>query len=544
MIKRPNILLITADQWRGAATGYAGHPLARTPNLDALAAEGTAFLNHWAQAAPCSPARACLYTGLYQMNNRVVRNGSPLADRFDNIARAARRAGYDPTLFGYTDVSIDPTGLPPDDPDLTTYEGVLPGFSVRVKLPEHEKAWLSWLRHQGLELHDHDRAHLPVGVKPGTISNAPPAYTAEQTQTAFLTGEFIRWLGEQDAGAPWFAHVSYLRPHPPFIVPAPYNTLVDPADVESFVRAPAWETEAALHPLVEYAVGKAKTADFAPGAKGRVHKLSDADFRQIAATYYGMIAEVDTQLGRAFDAIRARGDWDNTLVIFTSDHAEMLGDHWAFGKGGFFDQSQHIPLVIRPPRGVRGQTVSAFTEAVDIFPTLLASFGVESTHRPDGRSLGAFLIGAPTVGWRDATHWEFDFRDVEDGKAEAHFGLPSTLLNLAVVRTERWKYVHFAALPPLLFDPRRRPRRDPQPGHRPHPRRGAAGAGRTPAELARPAPRPDPRPAIAHPTGRRAGLVVGPYRPTPPRSHSREGGNPDPGSRTVLVAPGFPPSRE
>ena len=100
-----NILFITADQWRGECFGYAGHPVVRTPHIDALAADGTAFMRHFANAAPCSPARACLYTGLYQMTNRVVRNGSPLAHRFDNIALAARRMGYTPTLFGYTDQS-------------------------------------------------------------------------------------------------------------------------------------------------------------------------------------------------------------------------------------------------------------------------------------------------------------------------------------------------------------------------------------------------------------------------------------------------------
>ena len=88
-----NILLITADQWRGDTIGYAGHAVVKTPHLDRLAAEGVAFLRHYASAAPCSPARACLYTGLYQMNNRVVRNGSPLDRRFDNLALAARRAG-------------------------------------------------------------------------------------------------------------------------------------------------------------------------------------------------------------------------------------------------------------------------------------------------------------------------------------------------------------------------------------------------------------------------------------------------------------------
>ncbi len=127
-----NILFITADQWRGSATGYAGHPVVKTPNLDELAAkDGVAFLNHYSQAAPCSPARAALYTGLYQMNNRVVPQRHPLANRFDNIACAARRAGYDPTLFGYTDVSPDPTGLHQNDPGPHQLRGRAPRLSPR-----------------------------------------------------------------------------------------------------------------------------------------------------------------------------------------------------------------------------------------------------------------------------------------------------------------------------------------------------------------------------------------------------------------------------
>ncbi len=446
-----NILLITADQWRGDCTGYAGHPIVRTPTLDALAAEGTAFLNHYAQAAPCSPARAGLYTGLYQMNNRVCRNGSPLAGRFDNIARAARRAGYDPTLFGYTDVALDPSRKAPSDPDNTTYEGVLPGFTTRVKLPEHERPWLSWLRQQGLELHDHDRAHQPLGVPPGEVTNAPPAYSKDQTQTAYLTGEFIRWLGEQTE-RPWFAHVSFIRPHPPFVVPAPYNTMYAPGDVGDFIRAPSADAEAAAHPLMDYALRFTEADHYAPTATGLIRDLNDAQLRQIKATYYGMISEVDAQLGRLFDAIKALGQWDDTLVIFTSDHAEMLGDHYSLGKGGYFDQSQHIPLIIRSPRADFGQKFTAFTQAIDIFPTVLDLIGGTATHHPDGRSLVPFLTGATPEDWRDSVHWEFDFRDVAGQTTERWFGRTSTQLNLAVIRTERWKYVHFATLPPLLFD--------------------------------------------------------------------------------------------
>ncbi len=445
-----NVLFITADQWRGDCLGLAGNPLARTPHIDALAADGTAFLNHWSNAAPCSPARACLYTGLYQMTNRVVRNGTPLADRFDNVARAARRAGYAPTLFGYTDQSADPGVLAAGDPRLLTYEGVLPGFDVRVRLPEDEKPWLSWLRAQGLDFPDRRTAHLPIRDA-GRIRDAPPAYSAEQTQTAFLAGEFIRWLGEQDA--PWFAHLSILRPHPPYIVPPPYNTLISPDEIGAFRRAPDPATEAAVHPLVALGHRATRLEDFVFGASGRAADLSDPEFRQLRATYLGMIAEVDAQLGRVFAALEAAGQWNDTLIVFTSDHADLIGDHWLLGKGGYHDQSQHVPLVIRDPRApARGNRVTAVTEAVDLYPTLLEAMGVEPAHAPDGVSLAPFLADEQPPRWRDAAHWEFDFRDVAGQTAETALGLDSTGLNLAVVRTAKWKYVHFAALPPLLFD--------------------------------------------------------------------------------------------
>jgi arylsulfatase A-like enzyme len=407
------------------------------------------FLNHYANAAPCSPARACLYTGLYQMTNRVVRNGTPHAHRFDNVALAARRAGYTPTQFGYSDQSADPTIVPAGDPRLLTYEGVLPGFDVRVKLPEDERAWLSWLRAQGVDFPNREVAHLPVGAT-ARISNAPPAYSADQTQTAFLANEFIRWLGEQDSK--WFAHLSFLRPHPPFIVPAPYNTMYSPDDVGSFRRAATPQADAAVHPLVALAHRATGLEHFVMGGSGPVAGLSDAEFRQIKATYFGMISEVDAQLGRVFEAIKSVGQWNDTLVIFTSDHAELMGDHYLLGKGGYHDQSQHTPLVIHDPRSsARGKTVTAFTEAVDIYPTLLEAMEVEPGHVADGSSLRPWYAGTPER-WRDAAHWEFDFRDVARQSAETALGIDSLGLNMSAIRTDKWKYVHFADLPPLLFD--------------------------------------------------------------------------------------------
>lgn len=454
MARRPNLLLITCDQWRGDSLSAAGHPVVKTPNVDALAAEGVLFSRHYAGAAPCSPARACIYTGLYQMTNRVCRNGTPLDERHGNLALYARRLGYDPTLFGYTDTAPDPRRLAPGDPLLTSYEGVLPGFTARQLLPEHQKQWLSWLAARGRDVSmGSPEIHRAAGTSAKRIGNGPPAYSREETPTAFVAGEFIRWLGEQDG--PWFAHVSFISPHPPFVAPEPYNRMYSPDDGPDFARASSRKAEQAIHPLVALQHDHEKMGKFVIGAKGKVAGWDEASFRQIRATYWGMISEVDAQLGRMFGSVRDAGAWDDTVVILTSDHAELMGDHLMLGKGGFFDGSYHLPLIVRDPRRktAAGTKVDVFTEAVDITPTALDLIGAAVPAHLDGRPLTPFLDGRTPPAWRDAAHWEFDFRSIAKRKAETHFGIASRQCNLAVIRTDRLKYVHFGGgLPPVLFD--------------------------------------------------------------------------------------------
>lgn len=451
--KRPNLLLITCDQWRGECLSAAGHPTVKTPNADALAAEGVMFRRHYAGAAPCAPARACLYTGLYQMTNRVCRNGTPLDARHGNIALHARALGYDPTLFGFTDAAPDPRRLAPADPFLTSYEGVLPGFTARQLLPEHQKPWISWLAGRGVRTSaGFPEIHLPVQGA-GTVTSAAPLYSKDETPGAFMAGEFLRWLGERDE--PWFAHISFLSPHPPFIVPAPYNRMYDPAEGPAFRRAASREAEIAIHPYVGYELANQRRSNFLPGHEGIVAEWDEAAFRQIRAIYYGMISEVDAQLGRVFEGIKARGSWDDTIVLLTSDHAEMMGDHTMLGKGGFFEGSYHIPLIVRDPRRQRGagRQVDRFTEAVDILPTVLDLLGGKVPAHLDGLALTPFLDNENPTGWRDAAHWEFDFRTVASGTAGKATGLELRDCNLAVIRDERFKYVHFGGgLPPVLFD--------------------------------------------------------------------------------------------
>ncbi len=445
-----NVLLITADQWRGDSLGVAGHPVVKTPSIDKLAGEGTYFRRHYAQAAPCSPARACLYTGLYQMTNRVCRNGTPLDRRHDTLALAARRAGYDPTQFGYTDVAQDPRNLDGRDPWRTTYEGVLPGMSVRVRLPEDVKPWLSWLAARGVDVPAGTDIYLPKEGPADPPSGADTRYGPDETETAFLTDEFLRWQSEQDGA--WFAHVSFIRPHPPFIVPEPYASMYSPDDGPDFRRAATPEAEAAQHPFLAYSLDTIQKTNFVHGASGSIGNWDDAARRQIRATYWGMISEVDTQIGRMMAGLEAAGASEDTLVILTSDHGEMLGDRWLYGKLGWFDQSYHVPLIIRDPKASSGRVVSRFTESIDIVPTILERIGATVPTQLDGRSLVPFLNGETPGDWRSEAHWEFDFREVATGVSESAFGLPLDALNLAVVRAEQFKYVHFGGLPPLLFD--------------------------------------------------------------------------------------------
>jgi arylsulfatase A-like enzyme len=440
---RPNILFITADQWRGDCLGLLGHPVVKTPSLDALAQEAAVFARHYSACAPCSPARASLYTGLYQMNHRVVSNGTPLDDRFDNVARAARQAGYRPALFGYSDTALDPRPRAPRDPVLNSYEEVLPGFECIQPLREDDATWITWLAKRG---YGQDLLQDPHRVPPapdGGVSLEPPGYGPEETQTAFLVEKLLEWHGEQ-TGAPWFAHISFLRPHPPFVVPDPYASMVSPEDVpEPIAMGDNLQ-------IVERVTRDLTPANgFQPGLEGSVAQLSTEDFRRLRAIYYGMVAEVDAQIGRLFDALKARGDWENTVVVFTSDHGEMLGDHGLLGKGGYYPQSQHIPLMIRVP-GQGARRIDSFTSATDVFPTLLDLWGVEPTHAPDGRSLRPMMDGGAPL--RDGILWEYDFRHMLPEDHREALGLRPQACHLLVLMTEAQLYVHSPAFDPLLFD--------------------------------------------------------------------------------------------
>lgn len=450
MAKPLNVLFITADQWRAECLSELGHPLVKTPNLDALAREGVLFASHFANAVPCGPSRTSLHTGMYLQNHRSGTNGTPLEARHTNWAKEAGAIGYDPVLFGYTDTSLDPRELKEDDPWLFTYEGPLPGIRPIVMMGDTPRQWTDWLRGRGYEVPEPIQgayAYRKPGLEyeDGAPVPRPLAYPAEVDDTNYLADRCMEYI--RDAKGPFIAHLSILRPHPPFIAPEPYNAMYDPMAVPGFTRLATPHAEGAQHPWLAHQL--ARRAFRAPADEKKLRRLK--------AVYYGLMSEVDATLGRVFAMLKQTGRWDDTMIVFTSDHGEQMGDHWLLGKCGYFDASYRIPLIVRDPRRAadagRGQVVRRFTENVDIMPTMLEAIGADIPVQCDGRSLSPFLQskGAPAT-WRTEAHWEFDFRDPADDAAEKALGLTLHQCTMNIVRDERFKYVHFTKLPPLLFD--------------------------------------------------------------------------------------------
>lgn len=445
-----NVLFITADQWRAECLSTLGHRV-QTPNLDALAADGVLFRNHFANAVPCGPSRASLHTGMYLQNHRSGTNGTPLDARHTNWALEVRKLGYDPVVLGYTDTANDPREYPPDHDYMLSYEGPLPGIKSLLRMGTFPDSWAEWLgQEKGYEIPDPTwkfytwKKDQPEYENGGDVP-APMALPAELNDTVYMVDQTIDYITSQ-GDSPWFTHLSLLRPHPPWIAPEPYNALYPPDELTDFNRQPDLQTEATQHPFLDAYLKKPRY--FA--------SPDDKKTARLKASYFGLMTEVDHNLGRLFDYLKESGQWENTLIVFTSDHGEQIGDHWLIGKLGYFDASYHIPLIIRDPAAndTRGNFVDAFTENVDLMPTMLNWLDAELPVQCDGKSLLPFIHTGTTPGnWRDAAHWEFDFRDVVQGETmENALGLTQHQCTLNVIRDEKYKYVHFTNLPPIFFD--------------------------------------------------------------------------------------------
>ncbi|MFU8817133.1 MAG: sulfatase-like hydrolase/transferase [Pseudomonadales bacterium] len=447
MAGRGNVLFIVCDQLRADVLSGGLAACVPTPNLDRLMAQSTVYEQHFANAVPCGPSRASLLTGLYAFNHRVIRNGTPLGAHHASLGPLLRAQGIEPLLFGYTDIAPDPGTRPAADPDLGSYEGVAPGFRELVEMRfEHGLEWLAHLRARGYPLPAPERrwdVYRPVG----DAITSPALYRAEDSDTAYLTDRTLQAL-EVRRHAPWFAHVAYIRPHPPLVAPAPWNALVDPATIP-----PPCVVER-RHPFHDAWSSRRHAAGLFWGFDGRSEGLSPRQVAELRAVYLGLVAELDHHIGRLLDWLDATGQSDRTLVVLTADHGEMLGDQGMWDKESVFAAAHRVPLVVRDPQHSGGR-VRRITESVDIAPTLLRWLDAPVPRAMDGRALQF----EPDARSPECALTEIDLaRPDRPSRFQAAWGLEAARCNAAVLRDPHWTLVHFnGGVPPMLFDRRADP---------------------------------------------------------------------------------------
>ncbi|SHH57016.1 sulfatase-like hydrolase/transferase [Marivita hallyeonensis] len=442
---RLNTLFIVIDQLRADCVFGALAPHVDLPNMRGLAKDAVRFRNHYSVTSPCGPSRVSLLTGQYSSNHGATRNGTPLKRDTPNLATAARASGFEPLLFGYTDTSHDPRFLDPDDPRLFSYEELAPGFTevVRMRLEGDTTEWEAYLRDRGYEVPAYPDLYRPSGTSPAS----PAFYAAEHSDTAYLTDRTLDALAQRPRG--WFGLVTYIRPHPPFVAPAPYNTMYRAEDMP----APRQTDDPAWHPFVDVAVHAANVASTVVGFPDL--DASDETTGMLRALYFGLATEVDHHIGRVIAWLKDSAQYDHTLIVLTADHGEMLGDYGLWGKKSFHDAAFHVPLIVRHPgMPLRNVEVAEPTESVDLAPTILDALGVDVPHSMDGRSLLPFLSGNAPEDWRNFSYSELDFGDpLSPSPWQRQMNLPLDAANLAVLRQGNERFVQFAGgMPPILMD--------------------------------------------------------------------------------------------
>ena len=441
MRNKPNVLLIIFDQFRADLLDGRLAEVANLQNLSSLMEDSTVFRRHYSTVTPCGPSRVSLYTGQYAMNHRAVRNGTPLRHDTPNLAREMGAAGYDPLLFGHTDITQDPRVLAPGDPRLTTYEELLDGFTevCRVRQESDDEEWRDHLRSKGYDVPDGMELYIPEGDS--IIS--PARYKAEDSDTAFITDRFIQHMDGAQPG--WFATLNYIRPHPPFVCPAPYNQMYDPASLPQPVQ-PLDNTPHAYVDALRETKPLSTCVEGFPDLEATPETV-----QQMRALYLGLAAEVDHHVGRVVAWLKDSGQWDDTVLVITADHGEMLGDHGIWGKNTYHDAAFHVPLMIRVP-GESPRRINAMTESIDVAPTILDFAGREAPHSMNGTSLRpAIETGS---GGKRVSFSEVDFANpVNPTSLQRKLGTSANQSNFAVLRTEGYQLVHFASdLPQILYD--------------------------------------------------------------------------------------------
>jgi arylsulfatase len=383
----PNILWICTDQQRYDTIGALGNAHIRTPNLDRLVEEGVTFLRAYAQCPICTPSRASFLTGKYPSTIHVNRNGDGwFPERPGLITRTLRDAGYDLGLAGKLHLTAAEGRVEQMPEDCYGYRVLKWSHHPQPEpfWPTAEHAYQQWLVDQGVAWDEAYNADLESEA--GRAWHVPgycrPGIAAAYHQTTWCAEEAIAFMTEAREG-PWLMSVNPFDPHPALDPPLEYLERMDPASM----LLPLFREEELASQLAFSGV------DFQTEAPVSPHSY---DARRMVAAYYAQIELIDDQVGRMLAALESSGQRENTLVIFTSDHGETLGDHGLLWKGcRFYESLVHVPLIFSwPGHFAAGLRNNALVELTDLVPTLLDAVGLPTTPHVQGRSLMPILTGA------------------------------------------------------------------------------------------------------------------------------------------------------
>ena len=388
-MKRPNILLIYTDQQRWDAMGANGNTDIQTPNLDRLANEGINFDHYFVQNPVCMPSRVSFLTGQYPSTLGITHMGVPVPEDFVTLPKLLHNLGYHSANIGKLHF------LPHANRD---HREIHPDYGFdHLEISDepgcYEDAYRAWVRLEAPDQLDHLSLGLPplaehwhqmMGVKDGVhhpderFPKHPIAFRGkdEYTHTAWVASRSIQYMAERASeGSPFLCIAGIYSPHSPWVAPQRFLDLYDP----DLMTLPSFPLEV--------------------DEKRNENHYGDRELRLARQGYYGMVSEVDHHVGRMLDALDELDIADETIVVFTSDHGEWLGEHLRYGKSyPGHDCVSRVPLLMRVPGKESGRRVSSIVEGVDVLPTLLEACGVPTPSHLQGQSLYPVFSGGEHPG--------------------------------------------------------------------------------------------------------------------------------------------------
>lgn len=466
--KAKNVLFIMFDQLRWDYLSCAGHPTLKTPHLDLLASKGVRFTRAYVQSPVCGASRMSFYTGRYAHSHGAQWNGYPLKVGEMTLGDHLRNLDMDCWLVGKTHMTVDSEGMNRlgiardsvigarvSECGFDNYsrdDGLWPegpdGFYDERRSPYNE-----YLKSKGYKSENpwNDYANSSIDDNGDFASgwltmhaDKPANIREKDSETPWLTSQAIDFINSHQTNRPWLVHVSYIKPHWPYIVPAPYHNMYSKDQIKPVVRDEGERENP--HPVLE---------QFQNNAVGRAFHRDEVREKVIPA-YMGLIKQCDDQMGRLFSYLEESGQMDDTIIVITSDHGDYLGDHWMGEKDLFHECAVKVPLIIYDPSpeadSTRGTTCDELVEAIDLAATFVEmAGGPVPEHIIEGRSLVPFLHGEKPEKWREFAISEYDY---SISPMAVNLGIKPREARLFMVADKRWKFVHSEAPGhrPILFD--------------------------------------------------------------------------------------------